>query len=870
MTELPSQPLNSPAARLNDHLAELIVNAIHPAIVLHVGCGAGLLVAALRERGVKAWGVDSSEAVIAQAPQKIRPYCWVGSLAEPFTRNYDLIVCLDALQALSPLDVERAIANCCQHADDILFSSSLTEWQQLDDWAEQFAQHGFFRDVDFDASFIAPWAARFSRMREPLHRVVHHYERRLWSLSQQNRQLEQTTLALREQLSHWEQLQQSPGWRVLSHLQKLRARLLPPGSRRDQWLEAAWRAWRDRSTQNGHAKEIPAPPIANVTASNAEMQRDPYQAWIAAHEPDERALACQREAARSFAYQPLISFIVPVYNPPSSVLRDTIESVRAQTYANWELCLANSNSQRHGVQDVLSEFAARDGRVRVKGLERNLGIAGNSNAALDMARGEFIALLDHDDLLAPNMLFEVVQLLNDPRDADADIIYFDEDKLSADGAQRRDPMFKPHRWSPELMLSANCLMHAVVRRQLIREAGGFDPQTDGVQDWDLLLRCSERTDKIVHIAKVLYHWRQLPNSAATTTAVKPWAIELQPKVIANHLRRIGLNDVSYRLIAPGRFHFTWPTRNSKVSIIIATKDQYELLRACLESLFARTAYANYEVILVDTGSTDERVLHYYDELSKRQPCVHVVHFREPFNYAAANNLGAQQATGDLLLFLNNDVEILEAGWLAELVRWAERSDIGAVGAQLLYPDGRVQHAGVVVGLGHIFNDAAEDYVSSFFGAPYWYRNYTAVTGACLMLRHAVFGQVGGFNESFALAFGDVDLCIRIVNKGYRNVYTPYARLRHHEGATRANYVPEPDHEAARQYLRDILEGGDPYFNPNLSLSNGVPSLTVDRTQQIANSNRPIAHSAHHAHRDLRGQVNTNTAVQSLKIGQKGT
>jgi GT2 family glycosyltransferase len=790
-------------------IADRIVGDFHPFTALDAGCAMGLLVEALRNRGVRAWGIDISPYAISQVHPNVREFCTIGSVTDPLPRRYDLIVCIEVLEHVPQPDAELAIANFCQHADSVLFSSSPDDvvepthinLHSPEYWAEQFARHDFYRDVWFDGSFIAPWAMSFRRLRQPRHHIVSDYERRLSQLQEENRNL-------RDLVTRFEQGRFIRTMRWLNDMQRRLSNRAPTPS-----VTPVASDYRRQRAASRH-----------VTAEPAD-----YRAWIAAHEPTEDELEGQKQTARAFSYRPLISLITPVYNPPPHVLRQAIESVLAQTYSNWELCLVDGGSNQPEIRAMLSDYARKDNRIRAKRLERNLGISGNSNAALRMATGEFVLLFDHDDLLAPFALYEVVRRLNET--PELDIVYYDEDKISADGAVRLWPWLKPGRWSPELMLSANTLMHSVIRRTLVEAAGSFDPSTDGAQDWDLLLRCTEKTDRIAHIPRILYHWRMLLTSAATTLEAKPWAIELQPQVVARHLRRMGLPDVSTKLYSPGHFQLVWPPADEKVSIIVPTTDNLPLLRRCLESLFALTAYKNYEVILVDTASANPDVFDYYDELSSKQPrgCVRIVRRGAPFNYSTANNLGVQQATGAHLLFLNNDVEILEAGWLEEMLRWSQRREVGAVGAKLLYPEGTIQHAGVIIGVGHIFAGVTEDYIQTLYGGPNWYRNYSAVTGACMMVRRDAFEAIGGFDERYTLAFGDVELCARIAAKGYRIVYTPFARLRHHEGATRANYVPTHDDEVASQSLRELIERGDPYYNPNLARHSRVPRLAITPT-----------------------------------------
>lgn len=549
-----------------------------------------------------------------------------------------------------------------------------------------------------------------------------------------------------------------------------------------------------------------------------------YAEWITANEPGEGTLAEQRVQSARFRHRPLLSIIVPVFNPPVEALSAAVESVLAQTYDNWQLCIADGASEDPQIGRLLTEYAGSDSRIVVTRLERNLGISGNSNTALDPARGEFVALMDHDDVLAPNMLFEVVALLN--RHRDADIVYFDEDKLSAQGDVRTQPWFKPG-YSPEMMLSTNLLMHGVFRRSLLLEAGAFDPATDGAQDWDLALRCTRRTVAIHHIPMVLYHWRQIAGSASVDIAAKPWAFDAQVTALECHLKRTDGSRPTVTFPSPGRVRIRWPNRHERVSIIIPTKDQHGLLQACLESILSKTAYPDYEIILVDTGSTEKDTLTYYGELLDQHANVKIIRTAGEFNYSRANNMGAASATGELLLFLNNDTEVLDADWLAELAGWAARPQIGAVGAKLLRPNGLIQHAGIVMGLtghgSHVFEDLPED-TYTIFGSTEWVRNHAAVTGACMMISAELFHGLSGFDENYRIAYSDIELCLRAEEAGYRTVYTPFARLLHHEGGSRGSYVPPSDVLRASAQMLPRIRQDDRYYNSNLSLHHRIPSL----------------------------------------------
>lgn len=761
-----------------DAVAACLARDFHLTSVAVIACSPEVmaLVTALRRRHIRAWGV-MPEDVLAQVEAEARAHCFAGGPLDPLPRQYDLIVCLGGLTNLLQLDLERAATNLCNHAEMVLLSPGTT--QPVEEWAALFAQRDFFHAVYYDARFVAPDAMLFHKLRHPIANIVWAYERRQRELV--------------ELIARYEQ-----------------GRFI----RLTRWLHAT-------AHRLGQAIRKPSPaPVAASREPTSVRIVDEYAAWIAANEPNADEL--ERQRRHRFADNPRISIITPVFDPPPDVLCETIESVISQTYPNWEWCIADGGSSQAEVRHILESAMQRDARICIVWLGENRGIAVNSNAALHMATGDFVLLFDHDDVLAPFALHEIVNKLNE--DPALDIVYFDEDKITADGKTRLQPMFKPACRSPELMLSANYLMHAAVRRKLVEAVGGFDPDAEGAQDWDLLLRCTERTNRIAHVAKVLYHWRMLPGSAATGVAAgKPWAVEVQPRVVVNHLRRIGVPEPRAELLAPGYFRLIWPVREEKISIIIPTRDRLELLRRCLRSLLTLTAYRNFEVLVVDTGSTDQRVWDFYAELAS-EPRVRVLRREGAFNYAATNNFGAQHAVGAHLLFLNNDVEALSPDWLEEMLRWSQRPEIGVVGAKLLYPEGTIQHAGIVLGLGHLFAGAQEDYIDSLFGGPNWYRNFSAVTGACLMTRREVFEQVGGFDEAYRLVMNDVDLCLRIASRGYRIVYTPFARLRHEEGATRANYVPWENHVLAGQRMHAIVAQGDPFFNPNLDTGSKIPRL----------------------------------------------
>ncbi|MCA9978805.1 MAG: glycosyltransferase, partial [Anaerolineales bacterium] len=550
-----------------------------------------------------------------------------------------------------------------------------------------------------------------------------------------------------------------------------------------------------------------------------------YQDWMKETEPDAKQLATQQQEEANLAYRPLISFLTPVYNPGITVLRDTLHSVQAQTYSNWEFCLANGSTDP-AVQQLLDEYAQQDRRIRVVQLTENMGISENTNRALDIVQGEFIALLDHDDLVAPDMLYEVVAALN--QDRNWDVIYFDEDKVSEESQIRTSPWFKPSQFSPDLLLSTNYLMHSVIRRQLIVDLGGFDSDMDGAQDWDLALRLVENTKKIHHLPRVFYHWRQVEGSAARDANAKPWAFAAQERCIQRHLKRQGYDNAQVSFPRLGTVRIIWPTQQAKVSIIIPTKNKLELLQPCIESILTKTTYPNYEILVVDNQSDDPAMKQYYQSLIDN-PRVRVLDYLHPYNFQKINNWAARQSDSDVLLFLNNDTEVIEPTWLEEMVGWAMRPEIGVVGTKLLRPNGKIQHAGIIMGLighgSHIFEEC-DDHVYTHFGSVDWYRNYQAVTGACVAVRRAVFDELNGLDEAYIVGFGDIDLCLRVQEAGYRNVYTPFAAMLHHEGGTRGLSLPPSDVLRAAAKMYAMVQKGDGFFNPNLSYSSRQPVVSA--------------------------------------------
>ncbi len=550
---------------------------------------------------------------------------------------------------------------------------------------------------------------------------------------------------------------------------------------------------------------------ATAQAQNLALTPNEYQKWLSARRPSSQDLATAREASRAFSYRPLISIITPVFNTPAAWLGEAIDSVVAQVYENWELILIDDGSTLAGTLELMAETAQRDQRILVVRRESTGGISAASNTGLGHAHGEWVSLLDHDDILEPDALFEVVKYLQ--TNPEIDLIFSDEDKITEEGLAA--PQFKPD-WSPDFLLSYNYLCHfTTLRREVVEKAGRFRPEFDGAQDYDLFLRVTELTKRIHHLPRILYHWRRSETSTSDNIRRKPQALEAGRRAIENHLERQGERG---HVTVDWQTHAYWVKRElretRRISIIIATRDRIDLLSRCISSITSKTSYPNYEIIVVDNESKSEEARDYFRQFEHR-----LLHFNGPFNFSALNNLAVEQTTSPWLLFLNNDVEVIDSEWLTVMAEHVQRPEVGAVGARLLYPNDTVQHAGVVLGVGGIAEHAFRHFPADAPGVSRQLqvtRNYSSVTGACLLTRRDVFEEVGGFDEEqLPVTFNDVDLCLKMRRAGYLIVYTPFAKLYHHESATRRRSVEALETEVMRERWPQYLEH-DPYYNPNLS------------------------------------------------------
>ncbi|MDV2513842.1 glycosyltransferase family 2 protein [Enterococcus faecalis] len=560
-----------------------------------------------------------------------------------------------------------------------------------------------------------------------------------------------------------------------------------------------------------------------------------YPNWLARNEVLDIEAMTQEIA--TFHYQPKISIAMPVYNVEEKWLRLCIDSILNQVYTNWELCMADDASTDPNVKKILTEYQQLDERIRVVFREQNGHISEATNSALAIATGEFVALLDNDDELAINAFYEVVKVLNE--NPELDLIYSDEDKIDMDG-NRSDPAFKPD-WSPDLLLGTNYISHlGVYRRSILEEIGGFRKGYEGSQDYDLVLRFTEKTTKerIKHIPKVLYYWRMLPTSTAVDQGSKGYAFEAGLRAVQDALVRRGMNGHATHGAANGLYDVYYDIESEKlVSIIIPTKNGYKDVQRCVSSIIEKTTYQNYEIIMADNGSTDPKMHELYAEFEQQLPGRFFVESIDiPFNFSTINNRAAKKAHGEYLLFLNNDTEVITENWLTLMVSFAQQERIGCVGAKLLYPNNTVQHAGVILGLGGVAGHGHYGYPHGdlgYFGRLAINVNYSAVTAACLLMKKADFDAVGGFEEAFTVAFNDVDLCLKVQALGRDNVWLHEAELYHFESQTRG-YDDKGKKKKRFEQEKVMMEEkwgplieNDPFYNPNLTRDIPNFSLRID-------------------------------------------
>ncbi|MBP3604508.1 MAG: glycosyltransferase family 2 protein [Lachnospiraceae bacterium] len=577
-----------------------------------------------------------------------------------------------------------------------------------------------------------------------------------------------------------------------------------------------------------------------------KIERQAMECYGTKSFPDEAQRKLQQETV--FENRVKISILVPLYNTPENFLREMIESVTNQTYDNWELCLADGSDEGHAyVGEICAEYIRKEtpdtSRIVYRKLEKNGGIAGNTNECLKLATGEYIGLFDHDDVLHPSALYEYVKVINEQG---ADYIYCDETTFKGNDINHMLTMhFKPD-FAIDNLRANNYICHfSVFARTLLDGTELFRPKFDGSQDHDMILRLTDRAEKVVHVPKLLYYWRSHAGSVASGIDAKPYAVQAAKGAVADHLKRHGYEH--FQITSTRAFETIFKIRysikgNPKISIVIANKDHTEDLKRCISSIIEKSTYENYEIIVVENNSTSEEIFAYYKELEEIEQ-VKVVTYKASsenagFNYSAVNNFGVSHATGDYILLLNNDTQVITVNWMEELLMYAQREDVGAVGGKLYYGNKTIQHAGVVLALGAHRTAGHSHYGQhrenlGYMGRLCYAQNVSAVTGACLLVKKSLFDEVGGLDEGFAISLNDVDFCLKLREKGLLNVFTPFAELYHYESISRGldnegekakRY--EQESEKFRNKWKSVLEAGDPYYNPNFSLDRSDFALKI--------------------------------------------
>ena len=575
----------------------------------------------------------------------------------------------------------------------------------------------------------------------------------------------------------------------------------------------------------------------NKMKNNVEKgtQIPPYEIWMKLNDPTQEDLEEQRET--KFKLNPKISILVPMYNTPVKFFSELVEYMINQTYPNWELCLEDGSPEKN---KEIEEICKKDERIKYNYTGKNLGIAGNTNEALKNATGDYIALLDHDDLLPANCLYEVVKAINE--DPSIEFIYTDEDKITTTDKPRFDPHFKPD-FAIDTLRSNNYICHfSVFRKDLMDKLGGERSKYDGAQDYDIIIRMAEIAKNIKHIPKVLYHWRVHELSTAKAGGdAKPYAFEAGIAVLQDHLKRVGLEGEVSHGVTLGTYKIDYKVKgNPKVTILIPNYNEAKTLKTCIDSILKLTTYKNYEIVIIENNSTEKSIFNYYKELEKEEKVKILYYPEKGFNYSKIINYGVKNTDGEYIIQLNNDTELLTPDWLEKMVGMNQRDDVGAVGVKLYYPDGTIQHAGTIIGIygvaGHVFKGLYKK-AHGYFARESHIQNLSAVTAACMMAKRSVYEEVGYMDEEFAVAFNDIDFCLKIIKSGKLIIYNPFVELIHYESKSRG-YDDTPEKKERFQNEIDLFykkwgdykKKGDPYYNINLRLDSDQFDIKQEKVE----------------------------------------
>ena len=858
------------------YISNEIFKKIRPKTVLDAGCAKGFLVECLRDLGIEAYGVDISKYAVSNARDDIKPYLSVGSITESFQRNYDLIVCFEVLEHLSHEESKKAIKNMCTHANTIFFSSTPSDpnepthinMKSPGDWAKIFAENGFMQEANFDVSFVSSQAMLFKKVKKNLPDLISNFSDAVYQIrnfydqeiikrdteitkrdteitkrdteitkrdteitqlntkitkrdnliEKQNQEIKRRILQINLLLNKinyydnfFSELNNSIGYKMLRKIINMLDSKFPLNTKRRKIL--------DRIISNFikiMAKKSEINPNLNLDTHITKFSNlsffEQYQLWLKNHSLKENDFQMMRKQINSFKIKPKISIIMPVFNTDEQWLRCAINSVKNQIYENWELCICDDGSTESQVKETLEEFKTTDDRIKIHYSIENQGISIASNNAIKLAGGEYVGFLDHDDELYPDALFEIVNRIN--KKPDTDIIYSDEDKIDQKGI-RNSPYFKPD-WSPELLSNGNYITHfCVYKNNVIEELKGFRDYS-GSQDYDLILRATDKERKIEHISKILYGWRQIPGSAALSTSSKPYAYNVAIIALEDKIKRNGYDGKVQQITDTFFYRTKYEYGNPTVSIIIPVLEDLEILKRCILSIKKNTTHKSYEIIIVDH-------LHKKKELESilGNNCT-IIKFDEKYQNSKVYNSGARVANGEYLLFLDPNLEIITNNWIESMLEVGFISKVGAVGCLLFNNNGKIYHAGKILGLDGICSNALEGrkHDNMYFGIANAIRNCSAVSGKCILIKKNVFDSIHGWDENLSQYFNDVDLCLRIYESGYRVAYTPYVKLQMQNQIT-DDFSNEIDQRKLFiKKWKHVLEKPDPYYNENLSHVNG--------------------------------------------------
>ena len=795
-----------------ERIADRIIEDFAPKTVLDAGCAYGYLVAALRDRGVQAFGIDISKHAIANVRDNIKSYCSVCSLTDPlpenFPDNFDLITCIEVLEHMYEDEGTLAIENLCKHTENIIFSSTPSDLkepthfnvQQQEYWAKRFAVNGLYNQITYSANYISPVAVYFKRS-DFCPKIIEDYERntriikqnlndallRNSELSNQNSELQK---AFKEQQKNISDLDKK---NIMA--EKMYQEII---SSRSWRITKPIRLLLDQFKKKRHN--------LGKLADVSKIER-------------------QRQVRHIFLKDIKISILVPLYNTPEKFLCEMIESVQKQTYFNWELCMADGSDDEHkSVMEICEKYCAVDKRIKYKKLEKNLGISLNTNECIKMATGEYIALFDHDDVMHQSALFYVMEAVCEK---DAHFVYTDEATFSGELKNIVSIHWKPD-YAVDNLRANNYICHlSVFSKELLDKVGWFNPEYDGSQDHDLVLRLTEMAENVVHIPKVLYFWRSHPGSVALDLSSKMYAVDAGHKLVQENLKRRGIcARVSSTYVYPTIYRIEYELIALPQISILVIDEGSDYLEKCLDSIITTTTYPNYEVLIINKKGTEKSINSVLSD-SKKIPIIKQLKCDVSFNYAQAANFGVRHASGEYVVFVGNEAEVISPQWLEEMLMYAQRKDVGAVGAKLYYKNGSIRHAGLILGSGP--DGVAESMLhlssgkeSGYMGRLCYAQNFMAVSAACMMTRKALFDEMGGMCEKFEREFYDVDYCLKLIEKGYLNVFTPFAELYCGSMEFNKDHINEvlnnQDAIEFKQKWGKIIDTGDPYYNNNLKIN----------------------------------------------------